>query len=218
MASQHRSPGLGVPAYFGPWDRANWSALLAARPTVVIINPDSGPGRRRHGGYRPLVRALQAGGTRVLGYVSTRWLSVAPEVSCGAAQRHVDWYGVDGVLWDEIPVEPTSLRRIRPLATWASSQTLAQAFNPGRVVPTSWHRVAPEAWWITFEGTGRTYLERFPIEKRSNDWHLVHSVTNRQLRSVDALVRHYGPALAFVTADCLPNPWDTFPGQAAPPR
>lgn len=206
------SPPLGVPAYFGPWERSSWDQLLAARPAVAVINPANGPGRQRHRGYRPLVRSLQRNGATVLGYVSTSWLHAVSD-ALDDAQRHLDFYGVDGVLWDEIDVAPGSVAAIRSLHAWtAGAGAAAEAFNPGRGVPRTWRRLAPDAWWITFEGAGRAYLERDVIDRVGRDWHLVHSVTRRERARVDAVLRERAPALAFVTADRLPNPWDCFPG------
>ncbi len=147
----------------------------------------------------------------MLGYVPTGWLDRADTYIF--AERHLHWYGVDGILWDEIPVEPAALRRLRSLAAWSSEHGLdAQAFNPGRQIPPSWRRVAPGAWWITFEGSGRHYLERDLAPAERGDWHLVHSVSRRDRRRVEALVIERGPAVAYVTADRLPNPWDCYPG------
>jgi hypothetical protein len=211
MVSAPRTTPLGIPAYFGPWDLASWTALLRDRPVVAVINPDTGPGIRRHPGYVPLVRAMRRAGVRVLGYVPTGWLCRADTYLL--SERHLRWYGVDGIFWDEIPVGPATIRELRSFTAWSSEHGLvAEAFNPGRRIPPSWRRVAPRAWWITFEGSGQDYLERDVVLGERGDWHLIHTVSGRNRRRVDKLVAERAPTLAYVTQDRLPNPWDCYPG------
>jgi Spherulation-specific family 4 len=68
--------GITVPAYFYPG--ALWEQLNAAArevPLTAIMNPASGPqaGPGDIANYNLAVRALQAAGGRVIGYVSTRY-------------------------------------------------------------------------------------------------------------------------------------------------
>ena len=68
--------GITVPAYFYPgplWDQLN--AAAGEVPLTAIMNPASGPqaGPADVTNYNFAVRALQAAGGRVIGYVSTRY-------------------------------------------------------------------------------------------------------------------------------------------------
>ena len=205
---------IAVPAYFGPWQQTDWSLLIAARPAIAVINPASGPGDRRHPGYRQLVRKLASAHCTVLGYVHTSWLQRPLHEIAQAVDRYRDWYGVTGLLLDEIALEPSSLRLLRQLlATFPEPTTLV--LNPGRSVPPSWQTAIPSASWITFEGSARTYLDRRKSVGRarpgtSKQWHLVHSVPKSLERAVIERIGIEQPGFGYVTADRLPNPWDVF--------
>jgi Spherulation-specific family 4 len=197
----------GVPAYFGPWQQADWIALKSDAPAVVVINPNSGPGQVRHPGYRTLVRSLRNRGCDVYGYVTTAWLQRATADCRADVERYASDYGVSGVLFDEVGVDGADLRKLRELAALSTKV----AFNPGRAIPDRWRSQLPEALWITFEGTGRQYLNRVPdLVGRPRDWHLVHSVAPSQRSRVWARLNASGVGYGYTTADKMPNPWDVY--------
>lgn len=204
---------LAVPAYFGPWETTHWATLLAHRPHVVVINPDTGPGVTRHSGYRSLVRQMRRCGTTVLGYVPTGW-GARPLASCrGDADRYLSAYGTSGVFFDEIEVDRRALAHLRALGAGYEHV----GFNPGRAIPREFRQAFPGAFWVTFEGTARCYLERSPVldeSDHSTDCHLIHSVSRSQRPRVEQALGHHRPGFAYVTADHMPNPWDVFD----PPR
>jgi hypothetical protein len=213
--------GLGVPAYFGPWELAHWHQLLDAAPTVVVINPDSGPGMQRHQGYRELVNALHDRRVTVLGYVTTSSLRRPDAALCDDASRHGDWYGVDGVFWDEVHLsgpDPSAEDRLETLASCSAALRLAAptvAFNTGVDVVSVRTRV-PYAWWVTFEGSAAQYRQRFDgaapglDDGSARHWHLVHSVAAAHRNAIARRIRAAGVGLAYVTGDAMPNPWDVF--------
>ncbi len=204
-----RGVKLVVPAYFGPWERHHWAMLFDARPSVVVINPASGPGREPGPGYGPLVEQFQRYGTTVLGYVTTSWLTRSiPECSADAV-AYVDSYGADGVLYDEIPAEPSAQEQLVNLAA-VSPHTFV--FNPGRQIPSEFRRAIPAATWVSFEGTARQYIERHARAQPAHpkDWHLVHTVPPSLRPRVHRILDRNRPGHAYVTADRMPNPWDVF--------
>jgi Spherulation-specific family 4 len=206
---------LAVPAYFGPWQHHDWSALIAAQPSMAVINPDTGPGSRRHAGYRPLVAQLANRGCAVLGYVTTSWLTRSPDAIAADVATYRARYSTSGVLLDEIAQETQSLSALRRIVARIPDDTVV-VLNPGRRVPDRWRVALPVAAWITFEGSARQYLDR-PIESAGdNDWHLVHSVSVADTRPVAARLARNGPAFSYVTRDRLPNPWDCFDSRPLP--
>ena len=208
-----QSPKLAVPAYFGPWQREDWAALRTDRPSIVVINPDNGPGRRRPG-YRPLVRDLQKRGVEVFGYITTGWLQRPWSDWAQDVARYAIDYGVDGVLFDEVEVDSANLSALRKLDAIGRSAVARVAFNPGRAIPDRWRQQFPKALWITFEGTARQYLDRVPDEvSRPADWHLVHSVPKSLQVRVAAKVASAEVGYAYLTADRMPNPWDVYDTQ-----
>ncbi len=208
---------LAVPAYFGPWEQTHWAELLACRPELVVINPDTGPGATVHSGYQSLVRQMRRSGTIVLGYVPT-WWGQRPIASCRRdGDRYVSMYGTSGVFFDEVTVELAALSNLRTLGTGYGHV----GFNPGRVIPQEFRWALPAAVWVTFEGTARRYLERSTERdgiSHPTDCHLVHSVPRSLRLRVERALQRFQPGFSYVTADRMPNPWDVFdPGNRAPP-
>jgi hypothetical protein len=98
---------LLVPAYFYPAKEGleQWDRLLgspAAGETVVVANPNSGPGATADPNYtRVLERARQKGVT-VIGYVSTKYAARPLREVKGDVDRWVRFYpGVQGIFFDE---------------------------------------------------------------------------------------------------------------------
>jgi Spherulation-specific family 4 len=183
--------------------------LLDARPSVVVINPASGPGPEPHQGYRPLVEKFQRNGATVLGYVTTSWLTRSTLECSADALSYVDNYGTTGVLYDEIPADLSAREQLANLAA-ASPTTVV--FNPGRQIPNEFREAIPRATWVSFEGTARQYIERHAQAQPAhrNDWHLVHSVAASLRPRVQRILNHNRPGHAYVTGDRMPNPWDVF--------
>ena len=199
-------PPLLVPAYFGPWEAASWQRLLAAVPTVIVINPASGPGECAHEGYRSVVARFAAIGTAVLGYVTTAYLEKSMEDCAAEAERYRAWYGVPGIFWDEVPAEHHRGRvaRLRALHGIVADGG-GCVFNPGRPVPRTWFGSLPDCVFVTFEGPARAHGFIDPVGPRDRQCHLVHSAT-----ASEAAVFPTGLGFGYVTSDLPPNPWDVF--------
>ena len=199
-------PPLLVPAYFGPWEAASWERLLAATPSVIVINPASGPGACAHHGYRAIVHRFAAAGTSVLGYVTTAYLERPLDDCAAEAERYRAWYGVHGIFWDEVPAEHQRGRvaRLRGLRTVVADGGPC-VFNPGRAVPRTWFRSLPDCVFVTFEGPAGAHGFIDPVGPRDRQCHLVHSAT-----AADATALPPGLGFGYVTADLPPNPWDVF--------
>jgi hypothetical protein len=98
---------LLVPAYFYPaaeglveWNRLLESAAPAA--TVVIANPDSGPGKAADPNYAKVLERARRKGIVVLGYVSTKYAGRPLHEVKGDVDRWARFYpGVGGIFFDE---------------------------------------------------------------------------------------------------------------------
>jgi serine/threonine protein kinase len=108
-ASANASPRMKllVPAYFYPAGEglAQWDRLLEApdpSAVVVIVNPDSGPGKIADPNFvRVLGRARQKGFT-VIGYVPTRYAARPLEETKDDIDRWILLYpGIRGIFFDE---------------------------------------------------------------------------------------------------------------------
>src|SRR6266550_2276041 len=95
---------IEVPLYSDPV--AAWSTVVKASPAIgfIVFNPSSGPGIAPELTYPPLIAAAQAEGIRVLGYVPTGWANGTVSISKAEAwaKEYYSWYGVDGILFDEV--------------------------------------------------------------------------------------------------------------------
>src|SRR5438309_6030968 len=99
--------GLVIPLYTYPLD-GTWQAILNAKiahpavPIVVVINPNSGPGAVIDPSYVLGIKAFQAAGIDVLGYVATGYaLNLLSSVET-QIQLYKNWYAVDGIMFDEM--------------------------------------------------------------------------------------------------------------------
>jgi hypothetical protein len=204
-------PALVVPAYFGPWAHGDWQAVIDGVPALVIINPASGPGDMAHPGYCELVAQLQTLGTEVLGYVSTSWLSRPHHVVAADVARYSEFYSVTGAFFDEIPNAPAHGRTaaLRQLAGLLGPA--ATVCNCGQPIPRRWFDALPEVRWGTFEGGPAALAASRFVGPADRQLHLVHSVTDADAPSVNAILTERGVALACVTSDEMPNPWDVVP-------
>jgi serine/threonine protein kinase len=98
---------LLVPAYFYPADKglAEWDRVIdspAAAATVVIANPDSGPGKAADDNYAKVLERARRNGVSVIGYVSTKYADRPLNEVKADVDRWVRFYpGVQGIFFDE---------------------------------------------------------------------------------------------------------------------
>src|SRR2546426_11728464 len=70
--------GLVIPLYTDP-STGTWATVLNAKnahptvPMIVVINPNNGPGTYPEPGYLEGIKAFQAAGITVLGYIPTAY-------------------------------------------------------------------------------------------------------------------------------------------------
>jgi hypothetical protein len=98
---------LLVPAYIYPAGEglAQWDRIIdspAAASSIVIVNPDSGPGKAVDANYTDVVERARRRGITVIGYVSTKYAGrPLPEVK-GDVDRWLHFYpGTAGIFFDE---------------------------------------------------------------------------------------------------------------------
>ena len=202
---------LAVPAYFGPWERAEWDVLIDRRPGVVVINPANGPGRACERAYGDVIGRCRTIGAEVLGYLSTRWLDRPVDETAEEAARYRDWYGVSGLFFDEVPNVPTK-GRVKVLSRLNDLTPPGQTvFNCGQPIPDRWYRLLPDVRWGTFEGSPAQLAATSFRGPARRQMHFVHSVTNATVGAVRAELHLRDVGFACVTTDQMPNPWDVCP-------
>ena len=204
-----------IPAYVYPGDSAEWAAVLASAPDVLIANPASGPGSSKDPAWAEIIRRAQTLGIRTIGYVATTHGAKPAEAVLTEVREWRAWYPeVAGIFFDEAPVGPLSyLRRLHGEARGADRTGLS-FFNPGSM-PAGLRLamlVLPGSVWCTYEGDAATYLTIRPraLWLASRQCHIVYDcaagATDMRVRGVQDMSR---VGWGFRTADTLPNPFDT---------
>lgn len=142
---------LGVPSYWYPSTDASspWARALVSSPPLdlVIINPNSGPGKRSDPEYvAQVTRAHAASPTlSVLGYVHTSYGKRAPaEVHADVADYFL-WYDVDGVFVDEVSSDASGASYYVALAAFIRSQRAPALARSAAKVRGAAHAAAASA-------------------------------------------------------------------------
>lgn len=209
---------MAIPSYFGPG--ALWTKLGAAAPRVglAVINPNSGPGAAIRPDYVAQVRATQARGVTVLGYVHTSYgKRPLAEIKAEVAAYH-RWYGVDGIFFDEVTNDDAGLPyylQCKAIAR-AGHPKDALVINPGTPVTEGYMQAADVV--LTFESDYKAYVSRaadpawvakYPARRF---YHLVYAAPDADaMRRAVTLSKQRNAGWVYITPDDLPNPWDTLP-------
>lgn len=107
LTAAYNCTGVIIPLYASPSSPA-WAAIAKAKiaypaiPFVVVINPNSGPGKAEQASYASGIAMLQKAGVVVLGYVCTKF-GAEPISSVEAnMSRYASWYHVNGIWFDNM--------------------------------------------------------------------------------------------------------------------
>jgi len=141
-----------------------WSSAIggSAATSAVFLNPSNGPGDSLKLNYLSLVRDAQARGVRVLGYVDTVWARGAVSISQAEAaiDKYYSWYGVDGIMFDEVTdtCASASVAYYTELYNFVKQKLGADivVLNPGTFVGECYAKISDVL--ITFEDTYANYL------------------------------------------------------------
>jgi Spherulation-specific family 4 len=211
---------LAVPGYFYPG--AEWTQLSNTAPagSVVIVNPNSGPGAVADPNYVTAINAARARGIKVIGYVATTYAGRAATVVKNEIDLYYQWYSMDGIFFDEGANACASVPYYTDLAAHvrAKSANTLVVSNPGTNIPSCFSNAADI--FVNFESNATAYLagtgwapsdwERDPANG-DRFWHLVYKTPRADLAAVMALTKQRNASWVYVTPDDLPNPWDTLP-------
>jgi hypothetical protein len=201
--------GSLVPAYLRP-DAVLSLVASSPVPLVLVINPGSGPGSAAEPAYRQAIAAAQAAGSRVLGYVPTTWgARPAAEVEADV-DRYREWYGVDGVFFDEAASNEAHLGYYHALAHGARAAGAGfVALNPGLVPARGYFDIADVV--VTFEGPIAAYGARRASAdaEPERSAHLVYGASREQ--ALRALASTPPARYVYLTSGTQPHPWGTVP-------
>jgi hypothetical protein len=207
-----------VPLYVHPAvDPAAWAGLARAahRVHAVVLNAGDGPGEIYDPAFTEAAGRLLAEGVRVLGYVDTAYGERPLADLVAEAHRHQEWYGADGVFFDQTASGPELLPYYEELARLVRASGLrAVVLNPGVHPDPGYAGIADVL--VTFEGDWRAY-RRAPVPGWVADHpagrfcHLVHGVPAGLSDLAARIAARRGAALHCAVNGGAPNPWDTLP-------
>ena len=206
-----------APWYMHPAeDPGAWKGLWAGgRLAFAVVNVDDGPGTAPDHDYYQTVFA-EPSKTPLLGYVSVGYGDRSASVVRREALAWREWYGVSGLMLDEVPAvaqrNSWSLDLIDQLRVDGATQVVA---NPG-TVPVPELLLSADVTCV-YEGPWDVYrgLRPPPRWLRRTDpnrqWHLVHSCPAPALPAARRLAARRGAGYLWATPGTLPNPWRTLP-------
>lgn len=208
---------LAVPAYFHPsYDPTGWRVLagLGDALSFAILNPDSGPGHAADAAYMEHIRAINAAGGRVIGYVDTDYGRRPCAAVLRDLVRYQSWYGLPGVFLDQVASGPEHLAHYRRIADAARRCGVdLLVVNPG-VTPDAGYAALADVV-VTFEGPWSAYCDHVPA-----DWirdlppgricNLVHSAPRELLGSALGLAAERHAGAVYVTERTGANPWGSL--------
>lgn len=184
---------------------------------AIVTGPDSGvPDASEATELRAIVDRFHANGTTVVGYVATGYGRRPLQT---VQDEMVAWRiltGVDGIFFDET-FAGAPLYDFRSLhgqvRSWRAHKNTdsiqgVSVWNPGRwdTRIIDLQRRLPGSIWNVWEGSAARYAEEHPPTHRfpERESHIIYDAENVPVASPPLLGYRY------VTADSLPNPFDTF--------
>ena len=97
---------VGVPMYFWPGltSPCGWDTVVqaAAQVEILILNPDSGPGKERIELFSTKLDICRGAGQRALGYVSSDYMRRDIKEVLRDIEQYRFWFALDGFFIDEM--------------------------------------------------------------------------------------------------------------------
>jgi Spherulation-specific family 4 len=217
-ASAQSVPRMLVPAYFDPPSRQWTNALSAPAQTILIVNPNNGPGTSPAANYQRLISHARATGHEMIGYVYTRYGARPVSTVEGDMNRWSSLYGVHDIFFDEVSQSSAQLSYYRTLTAYASAHgAKLTVLNPGTVPAQAYFGLGSVV--VTFEDTYAAFQHaRFPAwlrnEPAGQQANIVYAVPSAaDAQATLASMHSHGVGVGYVTGAGSggSNPYDTLP-------
>lgn len=170
-----------IPAYEYPGN--GWAIAFANAESIfaMIFNPHNGPGASYDDVYRGMADRWRALGAKVLGYSFTSYGARSPIEIQNEIQNWKDWYGVDGIFYDETSSSVKHVGYYGRLCGIAKTMLGTEStviLNPGAIPDPVYASVADII--CTAETDQKVYLGRdFPRwEQEAKAYHIAYGVTD----------------------------------------
>jgi len=207
---------IAVPSYFYPG--VYWTQLENNPSSVglAVINPNSGVGASIDSNYVNQVASTRSKGVGVVGYVFTNYGQRSVVDVKSEVDKYFQWYGVDGILFDQSSSDCSQLSYYQDVYTYVKSKNASArvVLNPGTNAGECYMAVSDIV--INFDDAYTNYSSWQPsawvINYPANRfWQLISDVGTADLQTVIALSKQHRAGWIYVTSDSSPNPWDTLP-------
>jgi Spherulation-specific family 4 len=210
------APRMLVPAYFDPPGRLWTTALSAPDRTILIVNPDNGPGTSIDPAYRRLIARARAAGHQLIGYVYTNSGARPVSIVERDIARWRSYYGVRDIFFDEVAESTPQLPYYRTVTAYARAHgSTITVLNPGTVPARGYFGLG--AIVVTFEDTDAVYrhtyfpawLRREPASEQANIVYAVPDAADAE--TALAAMRAHGVGVGYVTNAGGENPYAGLP-------
>jgi hypothetical protein len=204
-----------VPAYFSPGSIWDTGVANHGSGTVMIANPNNGPGGSKNTSYASAITKAKTAGVKVAGYVYTSYGSRASATVKADIASWKSYYGVVDIFFDEAPTSTAQLSYYQDLVSTVHASGGQAILNPGTVPNEAFMKVGDIV--TTFEGSQSDYQSykspswegSYPASKYL---HLVYGVGSQSaMQTVISQARSRNAGNVYITNDTLSNPWDTLP-------
>jgi hypothetical protein len=214
-------PFYVYPSFFDTGGGA-WAEFQKAAPylSFVFVNADSGPGTSINTDFTTQIAEMKAAGMLVFGYVDTAFTTkdaatiVKPQID-----DWFTWYGVDGIMFDEVTNDAPNLGYYTDLHDYVKAKTTGLrivVINPGTVVDESYMTACDIV--SNFEGDIGMYRAHanagWEINYAADRFlHVVFGAYDSFKRDeAIVLAREYRAGNVYITDGTLPNPYGAVPG------
>lgn len=224
---------IAIPAYFYPsqptsqWNTAVDNAPLpAGRQQILIMNPNSGPGKKYDPNYTTAINTVHNAGTGflVIAYVHTKYGNRALSRVKAEIDTYYSWYpAIDGIFVDETASDAAHVNSYyQPLANYITAKKTGAnvMLNPGVYPDQSYLNISvPSTSMLivnVYEDSYANYLNlsvpswafSYPAIRMS---HLVYSATAAQMPNAVTLSSQRNVGWFYATDLGLSNPWAALP-------
>ncbi len=205
-----------VPAFFVPQDWKQ-AAPGGTGPSVMILNPASGPGSAPLPAFKTAVKRAIGTGSHIIGYIGTGYGRRPLAEAETEIRDYRDWYGVTGIFLDQTPTGGTQqIGYYQQLARFIHRADAGAAIwlNPGVYPAQSYMSVGTVV--MVFEGSYASYLGlKVPAWARnypaSRFAHTIYATPQADLGNAVRLARNRNAGNVFVTDDVGANPYSAVP-------
>ncbi|KAM7194020.1 Spherulation-specific family 4 domain containing protein [Naviculisporaceae sp. PSN 640] len=234
---------IAIASYIDPGNNPDaWNRLIAypnQKVSVLVANVLNGPDIKVNPAWDSVIRAANASGKEVLGYVRTGYLgnqgfktrlgSLDPADWVAQIERDVDtWYelygpGLGGIFFDEGWWDCGANNITSSIYKYLNDYTKLKypraltVLNPGSPVERCYENTMDTL--LTFEGSYEKYTSSYqglkwtPQDPRKI-WHIVFNTPAEAIANVTELSNTRGAGFLQLTDDNLDNPYDNLPNDS----